>query len=166
MFFVKLTLWQRVLSNLVFVILTSFSIQNLKISLNMVLPKLNCSSIPSISAFISKIYCHQTNPTFSQNIVNYDGIWHFYMNKFKKLIIDFENKYLQMSLLYNYFHEAKLKCNIRRNLQNHKLYWINPFYVFEVNIMFTCLSMLICIQPMSSSSQCLLIFTLSSCKPS
>jgi hypothetical protein len=55
-------------------------------------------------------YCHQTNPTFSQNIVNYDGIWHFYMNKFKKLIIDFENKYLQMSLLYNYFHEAKLKC--------------------------------------------------------
>jgi hypothetical protein len=51
MFFVKLTLWQRVLSNLVFVILTSFSIQNLKISLSMVLPKLNCSSIPSISAF-------------------------------------------------------------------------------------------------------------------
>jgi hypothetical protein len=30
------------------------------------------------------------------------------MNKLKKLTIDIEIKYLQMSLLYNYFHEAKL----------------------------------------------------------
>jgi hypothetical protein len=36
--------------------------------------------------------------------------------KFKKLIIDFENKYLQMSLLYNYFHEAKLKCNLQAEI--------------------------------------------------
>ena len=82
-FFVKITLWQRVFGNLVFVILTSFSIQNLPKSRSMVLPKLNYCSIPSISAFISKIYYHQPNPTFSQNIVNYDGIWHFYINKFK-----------------------------------------------------------------------------------
>jgi hypothetical protein len=100
MFFVKLTLCQRVLGHLVFVILLSFSIRNLKTPLSMVPPKLNYCSVPSISALMSKIYycsprwppqcsCVVIESSFdpSERLQAPGSLWFFYTREFLTITV-------------------------------------------------------------------------------